>query len=45
MMLWRAAWRRRMMRWMFVIVVFARHALIFCLCMISLGRSIAQQAS
>jgi len=39
----RVAWRRRVM--LMMIVVFARHALIFCLCMISLGRSIAQQAS
>jgi thioredoxin-dependent peroxiredoxin len=30
-------------RWI-VVVVFARHALIFCLCMISLGRTTAQQA-
>ena len=42
MMMRRWAWRRRAMHWMLVIVVFARHALIFCLRMISLRRTIAQ---
>ena len=42
MMMRRVAWRRRVML-MMMIVVFARHALIFCLRMISPGRTIAQQ--
>jgi hypothetical protein len=45
MMMRRVAWRWRVMHWVLVlvIVVFARHALILCLRMISPGRTIAQQ--